>query len=63
MTDEHTSEEAESTGSVPTSPIENEDEESTGLPWPSTWRGAYFLVCGTFVLWIALLICLERYFG
>jgi hypothetical protein len=30
-------------------------DESTGLPWPRSWRGVYLLVLGTFVVVVALL--------
>jgi hypothetical protein len=37
-------------------------DESTGLPWPRTWPGLYIFVVGSLVLWVALLIVLERSF-
>lgn len=38
----------------------NEAGDSSGLPWPKTWRGAYFVVLCTFALWVALLIALTE---
>jgi hypothetical protein len=38
-------------------------DESTGLPWPRTWPGVYLLVMCSFVLWVALLVVLERVFS
>jgi len=43
-------------------PSEATEENSTGLPWPKSWKGAYFLVLGSFVLWLALLIALTESF-
>lgn len=31
------------------------DDQSTGLPWPGTWRGVYGLVLAVFALWVGLL--------
>lgn len=39
------------------------DNESTGLPWPHTWRGVYVMVFGSFLLWVALLFVLTRIFS
>jgi hypothetical protein len=39
------------------------EDNSTGLPWPHTWRGVYLLVLGSFILWVGLLIALTRYFS
>jgi hypothetical protein len=36
------------------------DTESTGLVWPRTWNGAYFLVVASFIFWLALLIALME---
>jgi hypothetical protein len=36
------------------------DNEITGLPWPKTWKGAYLLVVGTFILWLVLLEALTE---
>ncbi len=32
--------------------------ETTGLPWPKSWNGAYLVVIGSFILWLSLLIAL-----
>ncbi len=37
---------------------ENTDDETTGLPWPTSWRGAYILVAASFALWLTLLVML-----
>ncbi|CAN5226592.1 hypothetical protein BH11CYA1_BH11CYA1_29550 [soil metagenome] len=37
------------------------DESKTGLPWPTSWRGAYIFVAGTFIFWIVLLVALTRF--
>lgn len=31
------------------------DDQSSGLPWPGTWRGVYWLVFTVFALWVGLL--------
>jgi hypothetical protein len=36
--------------------------EAPGLPGLRTWRGVYGLVVGSFILWVALLVALERLF-
>ncbi len=41
---------------------EDDDDESTGLPWPKTWKGSYIAVIVNFVVWIALLITLGEIF-
>jgi hypothetical protein len=38
------------------------EEASTGLPWPHSWRGVYLLVLASFVIWVALLTALQRFF-
>lgn len=38
----------------------NEASDLSGLPWPKTWRGAYFVVLATFACYIALLIALTE---
>ena len=38
-------------------------EDSTGLPWPRTWTGVYLFVMGCFVMWVVLLVVLERVFS
>lgn len=42
-------------------PVEAIDENKTGLPWPSSWTGAYIFVLASFILWIILLVALTRY--
>ncbi len=37
-------------------------EDQTGLAWPRTWSGAYLMVMVCFVIWVALLVVLERAF-
>jgi hypothetical protein len=44
-----------------TEPVEAIDENKTGLPWPSSWKGAYIFVLASFILWIILLVALTRY--
>jgi hypothetical protein len=39
----------------------NDQEKSTGLPFPKTWNGAYVLVLVNFVVWIFLLIALRLF--
>lgn len=43
-------------------PVEPENE-STGLPWPKSWNGAYLLVLTSFVIWVLLLIALTEFFA
>ena len=31
------------------------DDQGSGLPWPATWRGVYWLVVAVFALWVGLL--------
>jgi len=33
--------------------------EPTGMPWPRTWPGVYWLVAGSFVLYVVLLALLT----
>lgn len=40
-----------------------DESESTGLPWPKTWRGAYLFVIASFILWLGLLIALTEFFA
>ncbi len=47
----------------PVAPDTPERDEETGLSWPRAWRGVYFLVLGSFALWVALLILLTETFG
>lgn len=37
--------------------------QGTGLPWPRSWRGVYWFVTGTFILWVGLLWLLLRTFS
>ncbi|MGB7746635.1 MAG: hypothetical protein WBN75_05030 [Verrucomicrobiia bacterium] len=37
--------------------------EPTGLPWFHTWRGVYFFVFGSFLLWVVLLFALTVIFS
>jgi hypothetical protein len=45
-----------------TEPSERESE-TTGLPWPQTWKGVYVLVVCAFILWVALLVALTDFFS
>lgn len=36
----------------------NAENETTGLPWPKSWRGVYILVVASFTLWLTLLVML-----
>jgi hypothetical protein len=51
----------------PASPLPNAagpgDDAATGLPWLPTWRGLYWLVLGSFVLWVGLLFALSVVFS
>jgi len=38
------------------------ENDTTGLPWPKSWKGAYLLVLGFFTLWISLLVTLGESF-
>jgi hypothetical protein len=38
-------------------------DDSTGLPWPHTWRGVYALVIASFTLWVVLLFAFESIFS
>jgi hypothetical protein len=38
-------------------------EEPTGLPWPRTWPGVYWVVVGSFVLYVLLLALLTARFS
>ncbi len=40
---------------------EIEETESTGLPFPKTWKGAYLFVLASFVMWVSLLIVLTEF--
>ncbi len=39
------------------------DDETTGLPWPRSWRGVYTVVMLVFVVWVGLLALLTRMFS
>ena len=39
------------------------EPEDTGFPGIRTWRGLYFFVFGSFVLWVVLLFALTRIFA
>ncbi len=41
---------------------DGDDDQSTGLPWPKTWNGAYVVVIINFVFWLAMLITLGEIF-
>ena len=43
--------------------IDHSSGATTGLPGMRTWRAVYFVVFGTFVLWIVLLTMLTRFFS
>jgi len=43
-------------------PVPDHDE-STGLPWPRTWRGVYLFVFGCFVLVVIALTLFARLFA
>ena len=51
-----------STDAIP-SAIGASIDDSTGLPWPHTWRGVYALVIASFTLWVALLFAFESIFS
>jgi hypothetical protein len=40
--------------------VDVEADDSTGLPWPRTWKGTYLLVVCSFVLWLVLLFALTE---
>jgi hypothetical protein len=39
------------------------DDNSTGLPWPMTWRGVYLFVLGSFIVWVVLLATLAEVYS
>jgi hypothetical protein len=39
------------------------NDEATGLPGLRSWRAVYLLVCLTFVVWVALLLLLQRMYS
>jgi hypothetical protein len=38
-------------------------DQATGLPWPRSWRGIYAFVLVCLVLWVMMLVVLERSFS
>ena len=44
-------------------PEPDPESETTGLPWPRSWRGVYLLVTGVFIVWVALLAWFMRWFA
>lgn len=38
-------------------------DEATGVPYLRSWRGIYFVVFGSFLLWVGLLALLTRMFS
>jgi hypothetical protein len=47
---------------APTPPPDAAEAETTGLPGLRTWRAVYFVVLGSFVLWVVLLFALGVVF-
>jgi hypothetical protein len=47
------------------SPDQPQDTESetTGLPGLRSWPSVYLLVTAIFILWVGLLVALERFFS
>jgi|AGTN01.2.fsa_nt_gi hypothetical protein len=41
--------------------VDSTEPNSTGLPWPKTWKGAYMLVLANFALWLAMLLALQEF--
>jgi hypothetical protein len=39
------------------------EAEETGLPFFRSWRSVYLFVLGSFVLWVALLVALTKFFS
>jgi len=39
------------------------DEEATRLPGFDTWRKIYWVVFGSFILWVVLLVALSTIFS
>ena len=35
------------------------DADTTGLPWPRSWKGVYLFVFASFCLWLGLLVFLT----
>lgn len=44
-------------------PVGASRDQTTGLPWPGTWRGVYVLVIASFVIWVGLLVALTVVFS
>jgi hypothetical protein len=42
---------------------QNTESETTGLPALRAWRSVYLVVTAIFILWVALLVALERFFS
>lgn len=41
---------------------ETQDREAPGLPALRTWRAVYGFVLASFVIWVGLLVALDRLF-
>ena len=39
------------------------DAEAPGLPALRTWHGVYWFVLGSFLVWVGLLVALDRLFS
>ena len=44
-------------------PDKSTESETTGFPGLRSWSSVYLLVIGVFVLWVALLVVLQRTFS
>ena len=44
-------------------PADEPPDGKTGLPWPRTWPGVYAVVVVCFIMWVVLLVMLERSFS
>ena len=40
-------------------PVADNADDATGLPWPRSWPGVYALVLASVVAWVALLVAFE----
>ncbi len=47
----------------PTPPQPAANEEETGVPGLRSWRAVYLFVFGCFLVWVALLAVLTRWFS
>jgi len=47
----------------PPDPSSGSDDQTTGLPWPGSWRGVYIFVFVSFVIWVGLLVALTVIFS